>query len=198
VINLSKKAKEDKLQLTFSLEDYRDYCILEKRTIILTGEIDAYKAELTTERLFYLVSFNKNPITIILNSVGGDVYYGLLIFDTIRALVKEGIEINIEVRGLAASMGAIIVQAGSKRLGSKYSRFLIHEIAYMVEEKTSVKLSEAWEQAEELKKLNDMLKGILAERCKKTPKEIEKIWHKKDIWLSAQEALDFGLIDEVI
>ena len=91
-------------------------------------------------------------------------------------------------------MAPIILQAGSKRVASKYTRFLLHEIMTM----TIGRTSEQEEQVIELRKLNSMLRDILVERTGKPAEAIDKAWKKTERWLSAEEALEFGLIDEVV
>ena len=162
--------------------------------MVLHGEIDEGIAYETVRKLMYLSVLNTEPITILLNTVGGNVYDGLFIYDTIRDLVFKGVEVNIEVRGLAASMGLIILQAATKRVSSKYTRFLIHEMSDICHGKTS----QIEDETAEAKKLNDMLRGIEAIRSKKTSEEIEALTKRRDIWLSAEEALEWGLIDSIV
>jgi len=176
------------------LEDLISAQLLKSRLIILNEEIDEENAKNVVRQLIYLACLSNEPIKIILNSVGGEVYKGLLIYNTIKDLVQKGIEVTIEVRGLGASMACVIVQAATKRLASRRTRFLIHEVSSIAWGRTS----EVQEQADELRKVNDLCKDILAERSKKTAEEIEKIWHKKDVWMSAEETLEFGLIDEIV
>jgi len=176
------------------LDDKIEEQLLEKRIIVINGELREAMVDKVCKRLIHLGTLNKKKVKIILNSVGGEVYLGLLIYNTIVDLKRSKIPIEIETRGLAASMGCIILQAGSKRLASKYTRFLIHEISTF----TFGKTSEVKEAAEETIKLNNMLREILAERSGKTPEEIEELWHKRDVWMSAKEALAFGLIDKIV
>jgi len=176
------------------LDDKIDEALLENRIVVLNGELKEIMVDRVCRRLIFLGTKTKGKIKLILNSVGGEVYLGLLIYNTIEALKKKGIKIEIVTRGLAASMGCIILQAGTKRKASKHTRFLIHEISTF----TFGKSSEVKEAAEETVKLNNMLREIFAERTGKTEEEIEKLWHKRDVWMSAKEALEFGLIDEIV
>ena len=176
------------------LDDKIDQHLLENRIVVLNGELKEALVDRICRRLIFLGTIDsKATVRIILNSVGGEVYLGLLIFNTILDLKKKGIKVIIETRGLAASMGCIILQAGTQRLASKYTRFLIHEISTF----TFGKSSEVKEAAEETEKLNNLLREILAEKTGKTQEAIEKLWHKRDVWMSAQEALAFGLIDKI-
>jgi len=176
------------------VDDYIEWQLLKDRTIMFHGRVNESICQEASKKLEYLGRISKKPIKVILNSVGGEVYHGMLVFDTIKELVNKGIEVICEARGLAASMGCILLQAGTKRLATEHTRFLIHEVSSFAWGKAS----EVEEQSEELKKVNEMLKKILAERTGKTPEEIEKIWHKKDVWMSAEEALEFGLIDAIV
>lgn len=176
------------------LSEFVEAELLRNRTMMFHGAVNEEICKEASQRLEYLGKTGSEPIKIILNSVGGDVYDGLLVFDTIKRLVKEGIPVECEARGLAASMGSIILQAGTKRSATPNTRFLIHEVSSIAWGKTS----DIEDEAAEIRKVNDMLKGILAERTGKTPEEIEEIWHKKDVWFSAEEARDFGLIDEIV
>jgi len=183
-------------------EDRIDYDLFSARTFIFHGEVDEHTCKWAAKILEVMANEVKPPgaraaagvITVILNSVGGDVFDGLLLFDTIRSIVARGVPVTIEVRGLAASMAPIILQAGSRRVASKYTRFMLHEIATMTVGRTT----EQEEQVLELRKLNSMLRDILAERTGRDSVEIDKAWKKTDKWFSAEEALEFGLVDEVV
>jgi len=195
----AKKSGEELAKLetsgkSFSLDEELEWSLLSNRTVLFHGSVGQSTSKRATKKLEFLASKSKEPITIVLNSVGGDVYDGLLLYDTIKNLVTNGIPIVCEARGLAASMGAVLLQAGSVRRATPHTRFLIHEVSTFQWGKTS----DIEDQTVELKKVNDMLKEILAERSGKTPQDIEDIWHKTDVWMSAEEAKEFGLVDEVI
>jgi len=177
-----------------SMYDLIMYKLIQNRMLVLHGDVCQDTMLTLCRQLIYLSLESKDPIYIILNSVGGEIYPGLLIYDTIRGLVNGGIEVRIEVRGLAASMGTILVQAATERIATKHSRLLIHEVTTWTYGKTS----EVEDHAKEVKKVNRMLNEIIAERSGKTADEIQTLIKKKDYWMSAEEALEFGLIDTVI
>ncbi len=136
-------------------------------------------------------------ITIFMVSPGGGVYEAFGMYDIIKNVSKAEIETEIIVEGLAASAAAMIVlQAANKRKGSESSRFLLHEIRRWTWEVE--KTSEVKDTVKELEKLELRVFEILAGRCKKTVNEIRKAIDRRESWMSAQEALEFGLIDEVL
>jgi len=188
-----KEGINDDAKKSLSLEEQLEMSLLEDRTIIFHGKVYEEACQRAARRLEFLAKENKDPIHIILNSVGGGVYDGLLVFDTIKTLRDQGIEVICEARGLAASMGSIILQAGTERKATPHTRFLIHEVSTMQWGETT-KLEE---RTEELRKLNNMLNQIYAERTGKSVEEINELTKKTDYWLSAKEALEFGLIDEI-
>lgn len=176
------------------LDDEIRKVLLQKRVVMIVDEICIELAEGMSKELMYVSLISKDPIRVILNSVGGEVYAGLLIYNTIRDIVSQGIEVIVEVRGLAASMGCIILQAGSKRTSARATRFLIHEVSSF----DYGKVSEMEEQVEELRKVNNLLRDILSAKTGQKKEEIDKVWAKKDVWHSSEEALKFGLIDEIV
>jgi ATP-dependent Clp protease protease subunit len=178
----------------WSLNEVIELVLLKNRIVMLHGELtEDYCNEISKELLF-LFYRNVKEVTIILNSVGGEVFSGLLIFNTIEALKKKGMKINVETRGLCASMGVIILVAGTKRTASKYSRFLLHEISSI----SHGKASEIKEESEELDRLNKMLDEIVSSRSKLTMKKLGRKTKKHDWWFSAEEALEYGLIEEIV
>jgi ATP-dependent Clp protease protease subunit len=184
----------ERLKYFYDLEDEVRRLLLEKRVVMVVDEICIELAEGIARELMYVSLISKDPIKVILNSVGGEVYAGLLVYNTIRDIVRQGIDVTVEVRGLAASMGCIILQSGSKRTSARATRFLIHEVASF----DYGKVSEMEEQVEELRKVNNLLRDILAEKTGRQKEEIDKVWAKKDVWHSSEEALKFGLIDEIV
>ena len=132
-------------------------------------------------------------IELVLNSPGGEVLHGLALFDDLIALRAAGHKITTVVRGMAASMGGILLQAGDERVIGKNSHVLIHEIST-----SSIgKLSEIEDEAAFAKQLSDQLVEILAERSTMTAQQIKRKWRKMDWWLSAQESVDLGFADRI-
>lgn len=133
------------------------------------------------------------PIKIIFNSPGGSVFEGLALFDFIREVRQNGTRIDTLALGMAASMGGVLLQAGEKRIMSPHAYMLCHEVS------TGAigSLSELEDEVTFSKRLQDRLLDILAERSKLTKRQISRKWKRKDWWMSAQEALEFGFVDSV-
>lgn len=176
-------------------EDIIDQKLYDAGVYIMHGEVTE-QSSLHAARVLEAMATEvpKHEIVVILNSVGGEIFPGLLVFDTIRSIIKRGISVTVEVRGLAASMGVTILQAGSRRLASKYTRFMIHEVSEYL---STGKATEQEEQVAELRKCNDMLRDILVQTTGKSSQEIENLWKKTDVWMNSEQALAFGLIDQI-
>lgn len=133
------------------------------------------------------------PLTLRLYSPGGDLRWGYVLFDTLRTLRDSGHHLTIVVRGMAASMGAVLLQAADKRVVGREAMIMIHEVASLAWGKSS----EIKDQAQLMDRLTRRTAEILSERSNKTPDEILEMMDRKDVWLSAQEAIDIGLADEI-
>lgn len=173
---------------------YDIYSRLLKDRIIFIGDgIDDEIANLIIAQLLFLASEDSaKDIQLYINSPGGSVSAGLAIYDTMNYIKPDVSTICI---GMAASMGAFLLAAGKKgkRFALPNSKVLIHQVMSGFEGQASdVKI-----HAEETLKVRDQLNKILAERTGKSVKEIEKDTDR-DNFMTADEALKYGLIDEVI
>ena len=133
------------------------------------------------------------PIKLIFNSPGGSVLDGLALFDYLRELEADGHPITTVGMGMAASMGGVLLQAGSHRVIGRNAYMLIHEVSSIGWGKTS----ELEDEVAFVKRLQDRLLDILAERSTMTRTQIARRWKRKDWWLDAGEALRYGFVDEV-
>jgi ATP-dependent Clp endopeptidase proteolytic subunit ClpP len=133
------------------------------------------------------------PILLDFYSPGGDVFAGFALFDRIRSLQKRGARIDTKATGFAASMGAILLQAGNERIASPNSFIMVHEISSDLEGT----MKELEDQTIFLKRLQEMAEDILLERTSLTRPQLRKRWARKDCWLNAREALELGLIDRI-
>jgi len=176
------------------LEEKLEAELLEHKIILLHGELNERLCSLVCKQLMYLDLKGAKEINIVLNSVGGEVYHGLLIYNTLEDLKRKGIKVNIEARGVCASMAMIILQGATVRKCSRYTRILLHEVSGWSYGKAS-KISE---ESKELAKVNKMLLEIICKRSKLSMRSLEKKIKKKDWWLSAEEAFSLGLVDQVV
>ena len=134
-----------------------------------------------------------DTIKILLKSGGGEVYAALAMYDMIK---REPKEVDIIVYGEAASAASMIVlQAARKRIATKHARFMLHEVGHWAFGQQST--SAVQDQAKEMSSLQDVVIDILAKRSKKTKAEVNKTFERKNKWMSAKEALEWGLIDAI-
>ncbi len=133
------------------------------------------------------------PITVVFNSPGGSVTAGLALYDYIQAIRNNGSKVDTHSIGWAASMGGILLQAGEERIMGDHAYMLIHEVSSGAIGNTS----ELEDELKFVKRLQDRLLGILAARATLTKRQIERRWKRKDWWLDATEALEFGFIDRI-
>ncbi len=133
------------------------------------------------------------PIKLIFNSPGGSVLDGLALFDYLRELQTQGHQITTVGMGMAASMGGVLLQAGTTRILGRNAYMLIHEVSSI----GYGRISEMEDEVVFAKRLQERLLDILAERSTMTKAAIRNRWKRKDWWLDASQALDAGFVDEV-
>jgi ATP-dependent Clp protease, protease subunit len=167
------------------------------RDVYLIGDIEKDNARGTIERLRELAADSNRPITLYINSAGGNVTDGLAIHDVIRHLVTRGIEVTIVVQGMAYSMGSIVLQAASagRRLAFPHSWIMIHEPAKWAGWQST---TAAAQHLERLKQMQDQIYRILSSRSGKPLRQIIKDTKRTDFYLDAEKALEYGLIDAVV
>jgi len=167
------------------------------RDVYLVGDIEKDTARNAIERLRELANENGRPITIYINSAGGNVTDGLALHDTIRHLVSVGHDITIVVQGMAYSMGSIVLQAASpgRRLAFPHSWIMIHEPAKWAGWQST---SAAAQHLDRLKQMQAQIYRILAERSGKPLRQIIRDTKRTDFYLDALSARDYGLIDAVL
>lgn len=189
------KAEKEKIDFTDSrVEDRIEGVLLEQRKIFLADAVTNESAEDIIRKLWYLEYKDpKKPITFYINSPGGSVDSGFAIWDQIKML---SCPITTVVTGLAASMGAMLMLCASpgRKLATPNSRIMIHQplIGGVIQgQATDLDI-----HATEILKTRAKLVEMLVKITKKSTKEIEKAIDR-DTWLSAQEALDFGLLDKI-
>ena len=167
------------------------------RDIYLIGDIEKDTARACIERLRELANDSGKPLTIYINSAGGNVTDGLAIHDSIRHVVSKGVEVTIIVQGMAYSMGSIVLQAASdgRRFAFPHSWIMIHEPAKWAGWQST---TAAAQHLERLKQMQDQIYRILSSRSGKPLRQIIKDTKRTDFYLDAQKALEYGLIDAVV
>jgi ATP-dependent Clp protease, protease subunit len=167
------------------------------RDIYLIGDIEKDTARQAIERLRELANESRRPITLYINSAGGNVTDGLALHDTIRFLVSQGVEITIVVQGMAYSMGSIVLQAASpgQRLAFPHSWIMIHEPAKWAGWQST---TAAAQHLDRLKQMQSQIYRILADRSGKPLRQIIRDTKRTDFYLDAFKAREYGLIDNVL
>lgn len=163
------------------------------RIIFLGNAIDDYIANVIQAQLLFLESVDaKRDIQIYINSPGGMVYAGLGIYDTINIIAPDVATI---CTGMAASMAAVLLCSGTKgkRTGLKHSRIMIHQpLGGAQGQASDIEIT-----YKEISKLKNELYAILSDHSGQDIKKIEKD-ADRDYWMTAQEAMAYGMIDEVL
>lgn len=188
------------------IDKFHDYSLyIPTRTIYMGSEVvsdddfsesgtEAMMAERQIKNLHILDNLNQDPITIIMNNIGGDEYHGMAIYDAIKACKSH---ITIKVYGHAMSMGSIILQAADTRIMAPNSRQMIHYGTVGIENHAKT----AEKQAEECEKNDRVMEELYLKRIhEKNPaftlNKLQKLLDH-DTFLTAKESVDLGLADEI-
>jgi ATP-dependent Clp protease protease subunit len=167
--------------------------LLRERVVFLVGPVNDQSANLVVAQLLFLESENPDKdISLYINSPGGSVSAGMSIFDTMQFIKPD---VSTLCMGMAASMGAFLLAAGAKgkRFALPNSRVMIHQpLGGAQGQATDIEI-----QAREILRLREILNQILSER---TGQPIEKIRNdtERDYFMSADDACQYGLIDQVL
>jgi ATP-dependent Clp protease protease subunit len=167
--------------------------LLKERVIFLVGPVNDYVANLVVAQLLFLESENPDKdISFYINSPGGSVSAGMAIYDTMNFIKPQ---VSTLCTGMAASMGAFLLAAGEKG-----KRFSLPNAKIMIHQPSGGSQGQATEieiAAREILKTREQLNKILAER---TGQSLERIARdtERDYYMTAQETLEYGLIDQVI
>lgn len=164
--------------------------LLEDRIIFLCGEINDYTANIIISELLFLDNKNHEKIYIYINSPGGVITSGMAIYDTIKYIESPVVTIGL---GMCASMGAFLLSSGDERFALENTEIMIHQpLGGAQGQATDIKIA-----AEHIIKLKEKLNKILS---KNTKQPLDKIYNdtERDNFFSAQEAMEYGLIDKVI
>jgi ATP-dependent Clp protease protease subunit len=187
--------EKDKNAIPSKMADRIEHALLDSRRIFISDAVDSGSASDIIRKLWYLeLTEPGKPILFVINSPGGAVDSGFAIWDQIKMITSP---VTTLVTGLAASMGSILslCAAPGRRLATPHSRIMIHQplLAGVIKgQATDLEI-----QAKEMLKTRNGLINIYVQATGKTFEEIEKAIDR-DTWMTAQEALEFGLLDRVV
>ncbi len=165
---------------------------LENRRIFFWGPVEDSSAKPIVDKLIYLNSLDsEKPIYFYINSPGGVVTSGMVIYDTIKLIQAPVYTI---CTGLAASMGSILLSVGAKRFIFPHGRVMIHQpsIGRLYGTAADIEIT-----ARELIKVKELSARILAENCNQPYEKVLKDFDR-DYWMNAEESKEYGIVDEII
>ena len=162
------------------------------RILWVAGPVNDGMSTVVQAQLLFLDENNTNDITMYVDSPGGSVKSGLSMIDVMNYVHSDIITINT---GMAASMGSVLLGAGTKgkRFSLKHSKVMLHQVSSGAQgniQDLRITLAES-------EKYNDILFGLLGDFCGKSAETVKKD-ASRDLWLTADEAVKYGIIEEVI
>ena len=166
--------------------------LLMDRLLWVAGPVNDGMSTVVQAQLMFLDSVDKKDITMHIDSPGGSVKSGLSMVDVMDYIKSDIRTVNT---GMAASMGSVLLGAGAKgkRSSLRHSTTMLHQSSGGF----SGNIQDAEIDMKEWKKVNDILFKLLGEYCGKTAKQVAKD-ATRDFWLNAEEAVKYGIIDEII
>lgn len=166
--------------------------LMRERLLWVAGGVDDRMSTVVQAQLMYLDSVDKMDITMHIDSPGGSVKSGLSIVDVMDYISCDIRTVNT---GMAASMGSVLLGAGTKgkRSSLRFSKTMLHQTSGGA----GGNIQDARINFVEWEKVNKILFELLGGYCSKDPKQVE-MDATRDFWLDAQEAVDYGIIDEIV
>jgi ATP-dependent Clp protease protease subunit len=166
--------------------------MMKNRIIWVAGPVNDDMSTIVQAQLMFLDSVDSNDITMHIDSPGGSVKSGLSMVDVMEYISADIRTVNT---GMAASMGSILLGAGTKgkRSSLRFSRVMLHQSSGGF----YGNIQDAEIDMKEWKDVNETLFKLLGEYCDKDPKQVKKD-AARDFWLSADEAVKYGIIDEIV
>jgi ATP-dependent Clp protease protease subunit len=188
--NLTPYILEER-QMNVTIMDVFSRLMME-RIIWVAGEVNDNMSTIVQAQLMFLDSIDSNDITMHIDSPGGSVKSGLSMVDVMDYINSDIRTINT---GMAASMGSILLGAGKrgKRGSLRFSRTMLHQSSGGFRGN----IQDAEIDMVEWKKLNDILFELLGSYCNKPAEDVKKD-ASRDLWLSAEDSLAYGIIDEIV
>ena len=193
---LSAEAAREELRLAteqrivnIDLASDRFYRVYHFDTAVTDISVKFCMAQLTEWHRMY----PQSKIDVIFNSPGGDPISGFALFDYILHLKEEGHTITTTALGMAASMAGVLLQSGTTRVMGNDAWLLLHEGSFgAIGSLGAIEDQVIW-----IKKIQSRILDIFASRSIITREEIADRWERRDWWMSADEALEYGFIDRI-
>lgn len=162
------------------------------RILWVAGSVTDTMASIIQAQLLFLDNTDNTDINMYIDSPGGSVKAGLSMVDVMDYVTSDIVTVNA---GMAASMGSVLLGAGTKgkRSSLRFSRTMLHQSSGGA----VGNIQDAEISMNEWRKINDTLFSLLGEYCDKEPEQVKKD-ASRDFWLSAEEAKEYGIIDEVV
>lgn len=166
--------------------------LMRDRIIWVAGGVDDRMSTIVQAQLMYLDNTEKTDITMHIDSPGGSVKSGLSMVDVMNYISCDIRTVNT---GMAASMGSILLGAGTKgkRSSLRFSRTMLHQSSGGF----GGNIQDAEISMKEWQRLNDILFNLLGEYCGKDAEQVKQD-ASRDLWLNSDEALNYGIIDEIV
>jgi ATP-dependent Clp protease protease subunit len=166
--------------------------LMRDRLLWVAGPVDDRMSTVVQAQLMFLDSTDKTDITMHIDSPGGSVKSGLSMVDVMNYI---GCDIRTVNTGMAASMGSILLGAGTKakRSSLRFSRTMLHQSSGGF----GGNIQDAEISMKEWHRLNDILFTLLGEYCDKDPEQVKKD-ASRDLWLDSEQALEYGIIDNIV
>lgn len=188
-----KKNDDDKPEI--NIGRMMDKRFLEERKVFLWGEVNDETMKDCTAKFLYLEAEKPGEeITFYINTPGGSITAGMALYDTMMLISSPT---KVVVTGMAASMGSILLSAGTKgrRFVYPHARILIHQP--LISGRMMGVAVDIHIQAQEMEKIRDELNGILAEASGQPIERIQKDTDR-DFYMNAKESIEYGLADAII
>jgi len=166
--------------------------LMRDRLLWVAGPVNDTMSTVVQAQLMYLDSVDNLDITMHIDTGGGSVKSGLSMVDVMNYIKCDIKTVNT---GMAASMGSVLLGAGTKgkRSSLKFSRTMLHQSSGGA----VGNIQDAEITMREWSKLNDILFGLLGEFCGKDPEQV-KLDSTRDLWLDSDQALEYGIIDDIV
>ncbi|MCG7856021.1 ClpP family protease [Flavihumibacter sp.] len=189
-----EKQRDDKRDELMMLNKRLEKYFFDQRAVYLWGPVDDKSAREVVTKMLLLDADNNNEIKFYINSPGGVVTSGMVIYDTMKMLKSP---VSTICMGLAASMGSILLSGGVKgrRFIYPHGEVMIHQPSlggYMQGVSADLEI-----QAKQTRRVKELGAKILAENCGKTMAQIMKDFDR-DYWMDAKEAIDYGIVDGIM